>query len=90
MGNPKSFRLEAAGWGFWFVTTLLLTGPCVYGAFQVIQEHYSYEVPIGFGLIGATVLAAIVTLIANTLIQRGNERRKATERKQIKQSKNKK
>lgn len=82
MSNRRPFRLEAAGWGFWLVTSLVLAGPCIYGAFQITQAHLSREVPISIGIIGAVVIAAFVTFAANTVIQRASARRKAAERKQ--------
>ena len=90
MGKERAFRLEAAGWGFWFITTLVLAGPCIYASFQVTQAQLSREIPVAIGLIGAALLAAVVTFLANTLIQQGHARRKAAERKQAKQQKKKK
>ncbi|HRK35712.1 MAG TPA: hypothetical protein PLJ47_14040, partial [Candidatus Hydrogenedentes bacterium] len=68
MGKSKSFRLEAAGWGFLGVTVLILLGPCIYFAFQITADHYSWNVPAGIGLVFAVILGAIITFIANTII----------------------
>jgi hypothetical protein len=84
MGNPRTFRLEAAGWGFWLISTLVLAGPCVYVAYQVTQEHLSREIPFAIGILCATFLAAVVTFLANTVIQKAHARRKNMERKQAK------
>lgn len=82
MGKTKPFRIEAAGWGFWLIATLLLVGPCVYGAFQLTQSHLSRDIPIGIGVIAAALIGAVVTLAANTVIQQAHARRKAAERRQ--------
>ncbi|NUM53294.1 MAG: hypothetical protein HUU46_06600 [Candidatus Hydrogenedentes bacterium] len=87
MGNPKSFRLEAAGWGFWLVTSLVLAGPSVYIAYQVTQEHLSREIPFAMGIVVAAFVSAFVTYIANLIIQRNNERRRSAEAKQAKKQK---
>ena len=84
MGNRRPFRPEAAGGGFWLVTCLVLSVPCVYGAYQVTQENLSREIPLAIGLIGAVVLGALVTFVANAAIQRANARSKNAERKQKK------
>lgn len=82
MDKPKSFRIEAAGWGFWLVSTIVLSIPFVYAAYQVTEDHLSREIPLALGLIGAAMAGAFVTLIANTIIQRIHERKKAAARKQ--------
>lgn len=82
MGKSKPFRIEAAGWGFWLIATLVLAGPCVYGAFQLTQSHLSRDIPVGIGMIAAALIGAVVTFAANTVIQRAHARRKAVERKQ--------
>ncbi|MBM3288795.1 MAG: hypothetical protein FJY92_01455 [Candidatus Hydrogenedentes bacterium] len=82
MSVPGRFRLEAAGWGFWLVTCLVLAGPCVYVSYQITAEHLSREIPFTIGIIGAVILGAFVTFIANTVLQRVNARRKAAERRQ--------
>lgn len=84
MDKPKSFRIEAAGWGFWLVSTIVLAIPFVYASYQVTEDHLSREIPLALGIIGAAMAGAIVTYIANTIIQRSYERRKAAERKQNK------
>ena len=84
MDKPKSFRIEAAGWSFWFASTIVLSIPFVYAAYQVTEEHLSREIPLALGIIGAGMAGAFVTFIANTIIQRIHERQKAVERKQTK------
>ncbi|MCC6796175.1 MAG: hypothetical protein IT366_13730 [Candidatus Hydrogenedentes bacterium] len=81
MNKLKSFRIEAAGWGFWLVSTIILAVPFVYASYQVTEEHLSREIPLALGLIGASLAGAFVTFIANTIIQRSNEQRKAADRK---------
>lgn len=89
MDKPKSFRIEAAGWGFWIVSTIVLAIPFVYASYQVTEDHLSREIPLALGIIGAAISGAVVTFVANTIIQRNADRRKAAERKQTK-SKHKK
>lgn len=84
MGNPSPFRLEAAGWGFWLVTSVVLSIPCVYVSYQITQAHLSREIPLAMGVIVAAVLAAFVTYFANLFIQRANARRRAVESRQSK------
>ena len=84
MDKPGRFRLEAAGWGFWIASTIVLAGPFIYVSYQVTEDHLSHEVPVGIGIIGAAIAGAFVTLIANTIIQRSLARRKVAERKQTK------
>ena len=87
MSNRRPMRLEAAGWGFWLVTCLVLSVPCVYVSYRVTQEDLSREIPLALGVIAAIVIGAFVTFLANTVIQWSNARRKDAERKQSKPKK---
>ncbi|MDZ4860681.1 MAG: hypothetical protein SGI88_17020 [Candidatus Hydrogenedentes bacterium] len=77
MAKAKAFRLEAAGWGFWAATSAVLLGPSIYLANRLVEEHHSWDVPAGIGLVFATMGSAVITFAANTIIQRNAARKRS-------------
>lgn len=69
MAKPRKPLIEAAGWGFYGVTFLLLLGPALYLSYNLKYDDTSAMVWIGLGLMGAATLGVVITTIANTIIQ---------------------
>lgn len=79
MTKTRKPLIEAAGWGFYGVTFVLLLGPALYLAYTLKYDDTSSMVWIGLGLMGAATLGVIITTIANTIIQARLERIQAAE-----------
>lgn len=84
MEKSRTFRLEAAGWGFFVAAFVVLLAPCIYAAFQLVEEHYSRTIPVGIGVIFAAFAAAMATFATNTVLQSMHARQKRTAQKQKK------
>ena len=87
MDKPNRFRIEYAGWGFWAVCTLILIGPMTYVSYQSVQAGTPGTVPVGMGIVFASMLSAFVTWLANTALQSVQSRKKQETRKQAKRKK---
>ena len=69
------------GWVFFSVWFVLLTGPCIYGLFQVVTDDTNALVPVGVGTVIAAVAAALIALTVNSVLQLRAKRRRIAARK---------
>ena len=60
---------ESLGWIFWLICFVVLMGPCVYLALGASYEGVNPSGPIMLGLLAASMLAGLVSWIANGLLQ---------------------
>lgn len=79
MAEQHKPLLDSAGWGFFGVTFLVLIGPGLYLSYTLKYSDTNAMVWIGIGTLGTATVAAIVTTIANTIIQARLERIRAAE-----------
>lgn len=90
MAEQRKLLLEAAGWGFFGVTFLLLVGPGLYLAYSLKYNDTSAMVWIGIGVLLSATVAAVLTTVANTIIQSRVERIRAAELEAERKKKKKK
>lgn len=89
MTEKKEALIDSAGWGFFLVLFVLLLGPGLYMSYSLKYTDTNAMVWIGIGTLGTATVAAILTTIANTIIQARLERKRAADR-QAERKKNKK
>ncbi len=77
-------ELTSVGWVFWMITSAVLIGPFIWGAYAVLLERAPKPFPPVAGALTAMIFAAIVTATVNSLLQRREAARAARRRKQTK------
>lgn len=87
MTEQRKLLLESAGWGFFIASFLVLVGPGIYLAYSLKYSDTSAMVWIGIGILGTATFAAVLTTVANTIIQARVERIRAAEQKAEKKKK---
>lgn len=82
---PKARNdVDEVGWVFWGVTFVVLIGPLVYLAWQVVYRTAPWYVPVGIGIFSAAFGAAFLSWGVNEVIQRRQRRQRMAARKQAK------
>lgn len=79
--KEKGFELDTAGWLFWGVMLLLLTGPAIFGAWQITHRTSPAFIPIGMGIVSAAVGAGVVSWAVNAMLEMRRKKRRIAERK---------
>lgn len=85
---PKKFfrkwSMDSAGWGFWFVTFILLVGPINYVGWHFRYERSNPLIMIALCTAGAVLAAGFVTAIVNAVLTRRYKARRQAARKEKK------
>lgn len=87
MSKSSWWDFDAAGWLFWTVVSLILLGPAVWFAWQIVDPYVSRFYPVGLGAIMAIVGASLISTGANYLIQKRRKKQRLAERKRAKKRK---
>lgn len=69
MAEEKGSRFDSAGWGVWGILFFVLVGPFIYVMYRGMYSDTSPMGYIGFGVLTAALVSAIVTASVNTVIQ---------------------
>jgi hypothetical protein len=80
-------RLDAAGWLFWIVVFLILIGPCIYGAWQIIDPDKNRLYPIGTGVVLAAIASGFVSWAVNAVLLRREKKQRIERRKKVRKRK---
>lgn len=78
---------DPGGWPFWVVLVVLLSGPCIYGMFQITYDDASLMMRVGSGVVTAAIVAGVIAWAVDSLLM---WRRKRIERLAKKQAKKRK
>jgi len=87
MNRLRIGKLDSAGWGVWLISFVVLVFPCVYGAFQIVDEEQPPYVPLFMGGLFAGFVSAVVTWIMNVAIQARVKRERMQERRKNRKKK---
>lgn len=81
------WNIDAAGWVFWLIVFVLLSGPGIYAAWRIVYPETSRLVPIVVGMILAAVGAGVVSWAVNAVIQRQHKKLRIARRKKARKQK---
>ncbi len=87
MSKSNWLDFDAAGWLFWTIVTLVLLGPCLWVASEIVDPYVWQNekvYPITIGVVMAIILASFVSTGMNWLIQRRRKRLRLVEKKKSK------
>jgi len=87
--KPTKQPIETVGCIFWLAIFLLTLGPSIYLCWRVTYEDTTLWAPAIFGLSGAALLAGVISLIVNSILQHRVEKRRKSERKLERKSESK-
>lgn len=84
VGKNSGQNLEAVGWVFWLVTSLILVGPLIYAFWQVTHDSVTRFAPVVMGTITAAIGAGFIAWPVNVAIQRRNKKQRLAQRRKSK------
>lgn len=74
--------MDSVGWRFWLIVFVVLLIPCLYLAWNVVDDDEAFPIPIGMGTILSGFLAAVVAWVVNMILQsRARRLHEATRKK---------
>lgn len=79
--NKKENELTSVGWAFWAVLAVILIGPCIWVAYQILLDRAPKPLPVLVGVTAALIGAGVISAVVNSLLQRREAKRLAVRRK---------
>ncbi len=87
VSKEHRWKFDAAGWLFWLIIFVVLTGPYIFATWKMVYKETSLRVPIVTGIVFAAIGAGLISWAVNAVLQRKQKRQRIERRKKARKQK---